>query len=250
MVDIQAGSRLSELRIVVAPSEEGGVDHPLVNLLVDGADILADGGMRIGFGAEEMLGADSPLLPVDPPRRVALYLCNCGEPGCGVAAPLVSEERGVIQWLDFRDYVGVFVDPVVMDFALGDGKELPIRDVSFDAAAYRREVERAVADRSWETEARRTARLLGLDVRAARTELLGMGFEPAWSAIEWDDRSRFVVCLWRGDEQYVVSLAPPASGTPEERAAEMTRSLLLALPRGLEPDATEPDRWRLRDVQA
>lgn len=57
-------------------------DWPVVSVLVDGQDpfAAATSGWR-GFDPEKMLGPDSPLLPADLGRRVAVYCCSCGEPG-------------------------------------------------------------------------------------------------------------------------------------------------------------------------
>src|SRR4051812_40249132 len=89
-------------------------DWPVLSVRVDGdnpfAKIAKD---WRGFDPSKMLGKDSPLIPDDRGRRVAVYRCSCGEPGCGVIAPLIvaSPDRSRISWVDFRDYVGVFVGP-------------------------------------------------------------------------------------------------------------------------------------------
>ena len=44
---------------------------------------------RSGFDPRQILGAPFPLLPVDLGRRVAVYRCSCGQPGCGVIAPVI-----------------------------------------------------------------------------------------------------------------------------------------------------------------
>ena len=66
------------------------------------------------FDPAKMLGPHSPLLPEDMGRRVAVYRCSCGEAGCGVIAPVIvaSPDGTRISWVDFRDYVGVFIGPV------------------------------------------------------------------------------------------------------------------------------------------
>ena len=50
-------------------------------------------------------------LPTNPPRRVAVYRCQCGEAGCGCAAPIIVERNGCVIWEDTRDVTGVYVDP-------------------------------------------------------------------------------------------------------------------------------------------
>ena len=69
---------------------DGRPDWPVVRVLVDGQDPFAAvaPGWR-GFDPAKMLGPRSPLLPADQGRRVAVYCCSCGEPGCGVIAPVI-----------------------------------------------------------------------------------------------------------------------------------------------------------------
>src|SRR5215471_5720648 len=90
-------------------------DWPVVRVLVDGQDSFAAvaPGWR-GVDPAKMLGPGSPLLPADQGRRVAVCCCSCGEPGCGVIAPVIvpSPEGRRVSWVDFRDYTGVFVGPV------------------------------------------------------------------------------------------------------------------------------------------
>jgi hypothetical protein len=91
-------------------------DWPAVQVLVDGRDPFAAvaPGWR-GFDPAKILGPDSPLLPADQGRRVAVYCCPCGEPGCGVIAPVIFPwpDGRRVSWVDFHDYTGVFDDPVV-----------------------------------------------------------------------------------------------------------------------------------------
>src|SRR5690242_5571012 len=144
------------LEIQVVPGES--VDYPRVALLVDGRDVLAWRGEQ-GFGPEALLHTGDPLIPTDPPRRVALYHCGCGIAGCGTIACRISEAGGVVRWSGFSDFVGLDF-PLDTSVADEHGRPLDLGDFAFDAAQYRAEVERAKADRSWETRRRRVARLL------------------------------------------------------------------------------------------
>ncbi len=60
-----------------------------------------------GSDPSEILGGDSPLLPTDTPRRVAVYRYSCSEAGYGCVAPIISRDRGHVIWSDARDYTGV-----------------------------------------------------------------------------------------------------------------------------------------------
>lgn len=138
-------------------------DWPVVTIRVDGDDPfapVASGWM--GFDPAEMLGSSSPLLPEDGDRRVAVYRCSCGESGCGVMAPRIvaSPDGKRISWVDFRDYVGVFIGPLEPESADHEGRPWDLPDLHFDRDEYVAEVTRASRDRSWETRRRRTARLV------------------------------------------------------------------------------------------
>lgn len=138
-------------------------DWPVVSILVDGRDPFAAvaPGWR-GFDPAEMLGPRSPLLPADRGRRVAVYCCSCGESGCGVIAPVIvpSPDGRRVSWVDFRDYTGAFIGPVAELADGNEGRRWDLPDLHFDRAQYLAEIERASRDVSWESDRRRTARLL------------------------------------------------------------------------------------------
>jgi hypothetical protein len=193
---------LNDLRLkVVLP--ENGDDDPRVSILVDGTDRLRHVGRAgwRGFGPAELFDSKDVLVPGEIPRRVAIYQCSCGDPGCGSLAPVI--ERGgknQIKWTDFQDFTGVFDGPVTLNDPetgdpFADGILVAAKDLVFDRQAYEAEVLRAMADRSWESDGRKTARLLqGLmkDVEitrleAAGIELVGVTFNwfstkgPSWN---------------------------------------------------------------------
>lgn len=157
-----AGNRLSVLALQF-DVVDNGPDWPVVTILVDGEDPFAKVAKNWrGFDPGKMLAQTSPLVPDDNGRRVAVYRCSCGEPGCGVIAPFIimSPDGQRVSWADFRDYVGVFAGPVSTDVGHYDGKPWKLPDIHFDRDQYLAEVERASHDRSWETPRRQTARLL------------------------------------------------------------------------------------------
>jgi hypothetical protein len=162
-------------------------DWPVVQILVDGREAFGDQvpGWR-GFDPADVLGDNSPLLPDDLGRRVAVYRCSCGIAGCGVVAPAIhpSSDRRRVSWTDFRDYVGVFDGPTAPDVHRFDGTPLPIPDLHFDREQYVVEVRRASADRSWETPRRVTARLVADGLRA-RGAALPPDLELRWVAPAW-----------------------------------------------------------------
>ena len=162
-------------------------DWPVVRVLADGQGPFAAiaPGWR-GFDPAKMLGPRSPFLPVDQGRRVAVYCCSCGEPGCGVIAPVIFPSPGgrKVSWTDSRDYAGVFADPVTESASEDEGRPWDLPDVHFNREQYVAEIERASRGRSWETDRRRTARLV-----CQRLQPLGLALPPdlslAWASPAW-----------------------------------------------------------------
>jgi len=163
-------------------------DWPVLTIRVDGKDPFTEvaKGWR-GFDPAEMLGPNSPLIPGDAGRRLAVYRCSCGEAGCGVIAPFVvaSPDRTRISWVDFRDYVGVFVGPVTREVEDYQGKPWELSDIHFQPDQYLAEIRRASNDRSWETPRRQTARLLHERLRpiglVLPPDLTLASVTPAWA---------------------------------------------------------------------
>jgi hypothetical protein len=211
-------------------------DWPVVRVLADDQDPFAAvaPGWR-GFDPAKILGPSSPLLPADQGRRVAVYCCSCGEPGCGVIAPVIipSPDGRRVSWVDFRDYVGVFVGPVKsVDGDEGTPWDLP--DLHFDRQQYVAEIERASADSSWETDRRRTARLL-----YERLEPLELVLPPdlglAWASPAWGEDGvallfqRLVRAPGPEVRQQILRLTSRLDD-PDQAAQDMAQRLLSASP--------------------
>lgn len=208
-------------------------DFPVVTILVDGEDVLAqlNGGV-MGFDPADILDSGA-LVPTDPPRRVAVYRCGCGEAGCGCVAPVIELLCERVRWRDFRDFTGVYHSPLD-DRAPAGGSPLGLADMDFDAVQYRHEVERAAADRGWETADRRTARLALEILRQHDDHFTKQGYWRGWVAPHWNQPGKFFVEFIGPLGQILVVLAPTAV-SPEARAAEMATELL----------ATEPEHWAI-----
>lgn len=154
------------------------VDYPNVTVLVDGVDVIGAATDFIGFDPADLFDSGA-LVPEDVPRRVAVYRCNCGEAGCGCAAPIIERSGDLIRWHDFRDFVGVYVKPTIA-VEPDSGRSLPIADIEFDADDYLRAVADAAADRSWETRPRRIARLLLTSLRDTTGWWGEREWQPHW----------------------------------------------------------------------
>jgi hypothetical protein len=210
------------LEINVAPGKSA--DSAQVVLLIDGRDLLAWRGNQ-GFGPEELLHTGNPLIPTDPPRRVALYLCACGVPGCGTIACVISESAGVVHWSRFRDFVGVN-HPLDMSIPDDAGRPVGLPDLAFDAAQYAAEVERATTDRSWETRRLRIVRLLKerLAERPERWQQLGIEFRSLWL---WDEENEiFAVNLRRAGDQLLIGVRAPQAVDEDTAVNAMAAEVL------------------------
>jgi hypothetical protein len=182
----KAGNGLSVLALEFEVLDERP-DWPVLTIRVDGKSPFATVAKNWrGFDPDKILGPNSPLVPDDSGHRVAVYRCVCGEAGCGVIAPFVvaSPDRKRVSWVDFRDYVGVFVGPVTRDVEDFEGKPWNLPEIHFDRDQYLAEVERASNDRSWETPRRRTARLLHERLRPMGL-LLPPNLTLAWVTPAW-----------------------------------------------------------------
>ena len=229
-----AGDLISALELRVERNgTDGHPDYPVVTILIDGRETLARHGRRgyKGFSPTQMLGARSPLLPGDTPRRIAVYGC-CGITRCGCVAPLVSQRGDQVTWTDFRDFTAVNDGPATEASPEG-GVLLPFPDLVFDARQYRAEIERATADGSWQTPDWQAAHRLWQFLDQERSQLARLGWVP--DGIRSDYREgQFDVWLTdtAGREQIRVRLTA-GDGTSADRARRMADALV----------RTEPGHW-------
>ncbi|WP_328321094.1 hypothetical protein OHA70_23510 [Kribbella sp. NBC_00382] len=228
-----ASKATHDLAVLTLEFETPGVpDWPVLSIRVNGESPFAKVAKDWqGFDPGKMLGRPSPLIPDDAGHRVALYRCSCGEAGCGVIAPFVvaSPDRKRISWVDFRDYVGVFTGPTAPMAADHDGKPWQLPDLHFDYAQYVAEVQRATADRSWETPRRKLARLL--DERLTPMNLtLPPDLPLTWVTPAW--KAEGVVLSFSGTSQQLLHLNS-TQADPAQAAEDITHQLL----------STSPHNW-------
>lgn len=240
-----------ELRVVY-PSD--GSDNPALSIFVDGKELSQLPGSQPRFGGfppDDMLGAQvpvpdesgawidptpdivSPLIQGVNAQRVALYLCSCGVPGCGVIAPIIATDGDIVTWGDFRDYTGVFDRP---DDPVNDaeGHELSISQLRFDARQYRAEVERVITDRSWESQSRMAARILRAMLSEHEELLQDSDRRLGWVSYAWWQKGagRFEIELQGAGkngsdrpQQFLVGMTAKY-GTPTSRARSIVDRLL------------------------
>lgn len=238
-VDVVRMSRL-ELRVGY-PAHDPDPDFVGVRILVDGKDLLARPGRYgpyRGPWPPALLGDESPLIPVDPPRRILLYMeSTTPDPDNGNITAIISDADGHVVWADFRecrDDAAIDQDGMVFDLHPAASTALGVPDLVFDREQYVAEVRRASAERDWERW--QTADLLleylGRAVRD-RPAQSDQDFYPYDS--EPADDGSFLVTFW--DELVprhglLVALTGDP-GTPERRARSMADALL----------ATPTEQW-------
>lgn len=231
-----SGLSVLSLQFEVAHS---GPDWPVVSIQVNGNDPFEDvANDWLGFDPAEILGPESPLLPTAFGQRVALKRCSCGEAGCGVIAPVVvaSPDGRRISWVDFRDYVGVFIGPVCDEAKDYEGKPWHLPDVHFDREQYLTEVARASASRSWETPRRRVARLVHEQLVASgatvppNLELRRVG--PTWGTDDFSVYLAFTHVTREPEftvDRQMLTLSS-AAPDPDDAATQIVEQLLNEFP--------------------
>ncbi len=206
-------------------------NYPTVRLLVDDVDLLATTGDDQGNDPADILDTGA-LLPTDPPRRIALYGCGCGEFGCSTVAALIVRQAERIRWTDFRSLTGAYHSALPEhgpDPAASCEPDLPasrhdLPTLTFDAGQYLAVVRSAMADRSWETRPRAVIRHL----RSRRPEL---GHWAARHGERVTVHHRVDGMAWSTD-----LTVPPG---PVDRLAE---TLLALLDQGIDPRRIAAER--------
>jgi hypothetical protein len=198
MTDTQ---ELTWLRIEVRPSAETN-DHEVRLLASDDEDLIHrfDDSM-MGMDPDQILVEPSPLGATDAPREVTIGRCGCGVVGCGSIEVRIEREGDRVTWR-----------------ALASGVSL-----AFDADAYDAEIQRALADRSWETPDRTAARLIreGVD----RAQLARHGFAFTWASGRIGEAEMTIALTLEPGPYQVLVHVPWDEESPEAIAAACVRVL-------------------------
>ena len=221
-------SALETLRISVQPSPSSN-DHEVM-LWVENDNLLSRfDGDAMGLDPDDILVTPCPLLPSDRPRTVLIGRCDCGVIGCGDAEVTIARDGDVVSWTTDVRTIGV----------------------RFDAAQYIGEIERALADRSWETPERTAAWLIAASIDRAHLARAGLTF--TWASGRARSHVMTVALTASG---YQILVRVPWRDEPPHVIAEMCSQLLGTDPRtwpdvqwfpqapGLEVPAMAGDGWR------
>ncbi|WP_369273846.1 hypothetical protein AB5J55_31465 [Streptomyces sp. R11] len=209
------------------PAQRGGAVE--VRPIIDGEDILAT---AFDEGPAEdprhLLSPSSPLMPSLEPKEVRLAEADCTEGCCGAVFVTITREDATVVWHGWRN---------------PDDDELDLPAYRFDARQYEAEVQRAVADHSWEWPARTIARLLEEGLRQQTRWLDRWECELAWaSALPWErDRVTVVFFFQPGEPtsrderpwlQFRIALSV-TDDAPVAQADRMLQELLSQDPRAI-----------------
>ncbi|MCD0447000.1 hypothetical protein LO763_25615 [Glycomyces sp. A-F 0318] len=168
------------IRIAVPAPSTG--EEPRTHLLADGVPVVTDlFGNGVPDRPERLLHQKQGLRTRTEPYEVRLAEADCAEGCCGALVAHVSTDEAGRR--------------VLWEVKATHGGTDSTR-FAFDADAYDAEVERAVADRSWEWSAHRAARLLDQRLRDD-PELLARWDCRLAGAVSWSsDRTLLKLLLW------------------------------------------------------
>lgn len=109
-----------------------------------------------------LLESDAPLLPSNPPRRVALYSEGVPDSEESTIAAVIRVAEGHVIWSDLLECLldSGNSESIVLDLHPERSTPIDVPDIIFDQDQYLAEVQRAITDREWESERWRTAQLL------------------------------------------------------------------------------------------
>ena len=202
--------RAVELRVSVRASPETN-DHE-VCLFGDGQDLVDRfGDKSIGLDPDDILNTPCPLDASELERECVIGRCDCGVLGCG----------------DVRVRIRIQGELVVWSPSWG-----PRDPVCFAANQYRAEIERALADHTWETPERTASRLIAC--RIDREKLAAHGFKFC-NASGRSQPGSMTVALWLEPGPYQV-LVRSWSGPVDLHLLADSVVALLARPPALWPD--------------
>lgn len=196
---------MARLRIEVRSSPETN-DHQ-VCLFADEQNVFDRLAKKaIGLDPDDLLTEPCRLLPGDPAEACLIGRCECGVVGCDDVRIRIAEAGQVVIW---------------------SGLDRRFGTLQFEAAAYRLEVARALADHGWETPDRTAARRISETVDRAILAAQGLRFSWASGRVA---SSTFTVSLQLdpGPYQVLVHLAWDGSGAPQPLAERVVA--LLATP--------------------
>jgi hypothetical protein len=203
--------RTVELRVSVRASPETN-DHE-VCLFGDDQDLVNRFGDRsIGLDPDDIPTTPCPLSASDLERECVIGRCDCGILGCG----------------DVR--VRIRIDGELVIWSPSHGLREP---VYFALHQYRSEIERALADHTWETPERTASRLISS--RIDREKLADHGFKFCYASGRSQPGS-MTVALWLEPGPYQVLVQYPWSGPVDLDLLANSVVSLLARPPALWPD--------------
>jgi hypothetical protein len=201
------------LRVMVPdPADVGSTVQ--VRPIVDDRDILEVFPEGPGAQPEALLAPDGPLAADVEPHEARLATATCTEGCCGAIYVTIYRDGNQVVWGGWRN---------------PDDASINLPEFRFDADEYRRQLDQARSDTTWEWPARTVARLLGRRLRDA-PELLSR-----WSC----ELNAVAAWPWRRDEITVFLFHP---GRPTMDLSRPWQQLQLVFPVEDDNPAGQADR--------
>ncbi|MER6974770.1 hypothetical protein ABT304_27180 [Nocardioides sp. NPDC000445] len=200
------------IRFAVSPASRDLTDGFELQVFVNEVEMTSRGA-GMGMDPFDVIVPVNKLHAETTPRQVPIARCECGTYGCGSTDVLIRRDGDVVHW----------------DWLL----ETPASSgASFVAEQYDAEVERLVADRSWERPADTATRLILQQVDHARLAEHRLQF--SWAARHFREPDQFLVSLMADNTAFQVFLTFPfINRSPEEVAAAVVETL-----------SSPPTKWR------
>lgn len=179
-----------QFRIEVWPAPDSNDFE--VRFFGDGEDIISHyWNDMIGLDPVDIFGSPCPLEATTDSRRVTVVRCDCGVIGCGSIEVNIQRIADNIKW------------------KWGDSKSP--QSISFHAASYDAEIERALKDTTWETPDRTAARLLANQVDRQTLATHGLTYSGGTGRIR---KESFTVSLQLMPGPYQLLVHLPWIGDP------------------------------------
>lgn len=184
-----------------------------VQIYANGIEMTAKGA-GLGMDPYEVLVPINRFEAREEPHVVPVARCGCGVYGCGMTDALIVRTNDAVRW-EWQ-------------------AEAPMkRPLIVEAEAYDKEITRIANDHSWETPDRTAGRLL---LTALGSDDLPSGLRFDWVANDWQDPSKFEVCLQVPGTHQIFLSFDWLERKPEALAAEVC-DVLTTIP---------PDKWTAR----
>lgn len=200
------------IRFAISPAPKDLTDGFELQVFVNEVEMTSRGA-GMGMDPFDLIVPVNKLRAETTPRQVPIARCECGTYGCGSTDVLIRRDGDVVHW----------------DWLL---EKPALSGASFVAEQYDAEVERLLADRSWERPADTATRLILQQVD--HDWLAEHHLRFSWAARHFRESDQFLVSLMADDNAFQVFLTFPfVNRSPEDVTVTVLETL-----------SSPPSKWR------